>query len=102
MSNHNSNHNEKEHVHITSYLQNAVILVVLLFLTYLTVFVANIDFGKVSLAVALIIASVKATTVATYFMHLKYEKPFIRYMVLGVFVLFAIVIIITFFDYSFR
>ena len=98
----NSNHDNNEHVHITSYKQNAIILVVLLVLTYLTVFVANINFGKLSLAIALIVASVKATTVALYFMHLKYEKPFIRYMVLGVFALFAIVIIITFFDYSFR
>ncbi len=97
----NSNNN-KEHVHITSYKQNAIILVVLLVLTYITVFVANINFGKLSLAVAMIVASVKATTVSLYFMHLKYEKPFIRNMVLGVFALFAIVLIITFFDYSFR
>jgi cytochrome c oxidase subunit 4 len=35
-------------------------------------------------------------------MHLKYESLFIKLMVGGVFLLFALVVIITFIDYLFR
>ncbi|MFB6342454.1 cytochrome C oxidase subunit IV family protein [Saccharicrinis sp. FJH62] len=93
---------EKKQVHISSYYQLGIILVVLLFLTFLSVFVAAIHFGALSIVVALLVASIKGTTVATYFMHLKYEKPFMRIMVGGVFFLFALVILITFIDYFLR
>lgn len=55
------------------------ILVALLVLTVITVLVSSktgvVDFGAWSLAIALIVASVKAALVALYFMHLKYENP---------------------------
>lgn len=93
---------EKKHEHITSYTQLGTVLVALLFLTFLSVFVATLHFGALSIAVALLVASIKGSTVVTYFMHLKFEKPFMRIMVIGVFFLFALVIIITFIDYFFR
>jgi hypothetical protein len=35
-------------------------------------------------------------------MHIRFESLFLKMMILGVFVLFALVIIITFIDYLFR
>ncbi len=98
-----SNKSTKDHNnHVTSYFDNAVVLVVLLVLTVITVLVGSLHLGKLAVAVALVMASIKATIVATYFMHLKYEPTYIKYTVLGVFVVLAVIIIFTFFDYSFR
>lgn len=51
--------------------------VALLALTALTVAIYEIDFGAIDIWVALGIATLKATLVGVYFMHLRYEKPFI-------------------------
>lgn len=51
-------------------------LVLLLLLTVLTVAASEVDFGAASIWIALIIATTKATLVALYFMHLRYDKPF--------------------------
>jgi len=48
----------------------------LLVLTYLTVTATYVDFGKLNLWIAMIIATVKASLVALYFMHLRYDHPF--------------------------
>ncbi len=88
--------------HITSYFSNGVVLVALLLLTFISVFVAEQELGNLTITVALGVACIKGITVVLNFMHLKNESKFMKYMVLGVFVLFAIVLIITFFDYSFR
>lgn len=91
-----------KHTHITSYVANGTVLVVLLFLTFLSVFVAEQHLGALTITVALGVACIKGITVILNFMHLKHESRFMKFMVLGVFVLFAIVLIITFIDYSFR
>lgn len=88
--------------HITSYFTLGSVLVVLLTLTFITIAVTGIELGALTVATALIIACVKGYIVLTYFMHLKFEEPFFRYMVGGVFVLFALIIIFTFVDYAFR
>ena len=93
---------DKEKHHISSYTSHAVILIALLVLTFITVFVSEINFGTFSVGVALIIASVKATNVLTYFMHLKYDKKYIKAMVAFVFSIFVVVLVITFLDYSYR
>ncbi|HEX2734670.1 MAG TPA: cytochrome C oxidase subunit IV family protein [Polyangiaceae bacterium] len=49
----------------------------LLFLTAVTVWVTMADLGRTgNLIVAMVIATIKATMVCTYFMHLKWDKPF--------------------------
>lgn len=50
------------------------VFVALLFLTALTVWVAQIDFGSLNAFIAMAVASVKACLVALYFMHLKYDE----------------------------
>ncbi len=51
-------------------------LACLLVLTYVTVAVTDYDFGNFNLWIAMAIATVKASLVALYFMHLRYDKPF--------------------------
>lgn len=94
---------DQEHKpHISSYYSHGIVLIILLVLTAITVEVADLELGPLSVFTALIIASIKGTTVLTYFMHLKYDKPIFRIMVAGVFILFALIIGITFIDYVFR
>lgn len=88
--------------HISTYTSHGIILVILLTLTLISVMVTGFHFGAFSVAVALIIASIKVVTVITYFMHMKFESLFMKLMVAGVFVLFALVVIITFIDYLLR
>ena len=88
--------------HITSYTLNGTVLLILLLLTSITILAIKFHFGAFTVAVALIIACVKAAIVLTYFMHLKFENLLLRLMVGGVFLLFAIVVGITFIDYYFR
>jgi len=89
-------------IHISSYFSHAVVLIILLTLTTISVSVTGWHLGALTVAVALIIASFKAGTVITYFMHLKFESLFLKLLITGVFVLYALVIIITFIDYLLR
>ncbi|WP_423129153.1 cytochrome C oxidase subunit IV family protein [Gaoshiqia sp. Z1-71] len=93
---------ENEKHHIVSYRTYFFILLALLAFTFLSIMITGIELGELTVAAALVFASVKSYLVLTYFMHLKYDKPYIRLMVGFVFMLFLAVIIITFFDYSFR
>lgn len=93
---------KKEEIHISSYTTNAVVLIILLTLTCISVLVTGWHLGPFSVAAALLIASIKVKTVITHFMHAKFESLFLKAMITGVFVLFAIVIVITFIDYYLR
>ncbi len=57
----------------SSYKQYVNIGILLMVLTVITVAAAQFDFGVLNVPIALLIASVKATFVALYFMHLKHE-----------------------------
>jgi cytochrome c oxidase subunit 4 len=53
------------------------VLAVLLVLTILTVSVTSVDLGQQgNLVVAMVIATIKAGLVVTYFMHLRWDKRF--------------------------
>lgn len=88
--------------HISSDTLNWKVLLVLLLLTTISILAIKIHLGAYTVALALLLASIKVTIVLTYFMHLKFENFLLRAMVGGVFLLFAIVIAITFIDYYFR
>jgi cytochrome c oxidase subunit 4 len=91
-----------EKPHISTYASHGTVLTVLLSLTALSVGMAELHLGSISVAVALLVASVKGTTVLTYFMHLKYESLFFKIMVTGVFGMYLLIIVFLFFDYLFR
>jgi cytochrome c oxidase subunit IV len=93
---------KQEEAHVSSYFSHAVVLVLLLTLTTISVLVTGWHLGALTVAVALIIASIKAGTVITYFMHMKFESLFLKLLIIGVFVLYVLVILITFIDYLLR
>jgi cytochrome c oxidase subunit IV len=93
---------EQEKVHITPYSVYKVVLVILLFLTAITILVTWVDAGSFTVAIALGVASVKATLVLLYFMHLKFDNWLIKAFVALVFLLLVIIFVVTFFDYLFR
>ena len=64
------------HIHVTPVQLLIAVFVALLTLTALTVFSAGFDLGPLNIWVAMGIATVKATLVALYFMHLRYDNPF--------------------------
>ena len=69
----------------------AAIALLLLVLTFITVWVADMDFGKINIWIALSIAVLKGSLVVLFFMHLKYDRPFngiIFVMALGLVALF--------------
>lgn len=93
---------DHEEVHVSSYASLAKVLVALLILTTISVSATGWHLGAITAAVALVIASIKVGTVITYFMHMKFESLFLKLLVTGVFLIFALVIIITFIDYLLR
>lgn len=55
----------------------------LLVLTVVTVAVRWVDLGEINIAIALGIAALKATLVALFFMHLRWDKPFNSFTFVG-------------------
>ena len=93
---------ENSKTHITNYSVYLKVLASLLLLTAITVGVAWFHFENWTIIVAMLIASLKAFLVLTFFMHLKYEKLVLKLMVGMVFLLLVVVFVILFFDYWFR
>ncbi len=93
---------EKEKHHIVSYKSYFYILVTLIALTFMSIGITKINLGEYSVLGAMIFATIKSILVLTWFMHLKFDQPFLRIMVGFVVLLFLAVIFITFLDYYFR
>lgn len=85
--------------HITPYSVYVKVLIALLTLTIITVTATHYHLGAFTVALALIIACVKAGTVLTFFMHLKFDEIILRVFVIMVFALLTVVIVITLLDY---
>jgi cytochrome c oxidase subunit 4 len=88
--------------HIVPYRVYVIVLVALIALTLLSIGITNIELGKYTVAGALIFAAVKSFLVLTYFMHLKYDKLYIKLMVGFVFAILLVTIVVTFLDYLYR
>jgi cytochrome c oxidase subunit 4 len=67
---------ERGFVHIVPVPLLLAVWMGLMVLTVVTVAATSIDWGKFNLWLAMLIATVKASLVALYFMHLRYDKPF--------------------------
>jgi cytochrome c oxidase subunit 4 len=91
-----------EQPHILSYGTLALVLGMLLVLTGVTVAVSYKHMGFWNVPIALTIASLKASLVLLFFMHLKYEGRIIRYSFLSTVTFLAIMIGFTFWDVAFR
>lgn len=88
--------------HIIELRVLALIWVLLLNLTIITVVASTFHFGRLNIWVAVAIATIKSSLVLMYFMHLRYErKIFTYFFLLGVLIL-ALFIGFVFFDISYR
>ncbi|GIK21300.1 MAG: cytochrome-c oxidase [Ignavibacteriota bacterium] len=84
-----------------SYGNYILVWLALMALTAVTVAVAGINLGGLTVATALIIASVKAYLVLTIFMHLKSESKIFRVFVAVALIFLLVSFILLFSDYSF-
>lgn len=73
---HSASDDDRVHVHIASVRAYVVIFLALIALTMLTVAVSYVHLGPLNLAVAIVIASIKAALVILFFMHLKDDARF--------------------------
>lgn len=96
-------HEEGEvHVHVNSPLFMIAIFAALIVLTVLTVAVSYVDLGSANTFVAILVATMKATLVATFFMHLKGDKAIHSIIFIGSFVFLIIFVGLTNDDLSTR
>lgn len=94
---HNHDHTQQNH----GYGVYILVWMALMALTGITVAVAGINLGGLTIATALVIASVKTYLVLTIFMHLRSESTTFRVFI-GVALLFLLIsFILLFSDYSF-
>jgi cytochrome c oxidase subunit 4 len=83
------------HAHISGFGFLVGIFAALIVCTVLTVAVSYVDLGSANLVVAVIIATIKASLVSVFFMHLRHDKPFhsvifvAAFVFLGVFLLYT-------------
>lgn len=96
--------NSHQEEHITSYAEHFGTWVALIILTFMTIFISVYasDLRTLSVAMALLIATVKATVVGYYFMHLKYDKKMYRMMMIVVLSLFTFFLFMVILDYLTR
>lgn len=94
-------HTHPNEHHITGPKTYFKVLLALIVLTVVTVWVAQFDFGSLNTIVALLIASIKGTLVALFFMHLRHDK-FSAIIFVGGLLFLAIFLIFTLFDIDTR
>lgn len=94
--------NTQSQAHHISYGTYIMVWLGLVALTAVTVSVAGLNLGTITLTVALLIATAKTILVMNYFMHVKYEHTVFKIFIAVCIVTFIIMISLTFFDLSFR
>ncbi len=90
------------HGHIIPYQTFIRVWLVLLALTALLVFTAKVYHEALSVYAMLVITPLKAGLVFFYFMHLKYEKPFLKALILMTLASLILFISFVFLDLSYR
>lgn len=93
------NHTEKNAPTYGTYI---MVWLGLVALTSITVSVAGLHLGSLTLVTAIIIACIKTILVASYFMHIKFEARVFKGFVFVCIITFIIFVILTFTDYSYR
>src|SRR5262245_48548822 len=99
--------NEQRHghhdeiAHVTPVRLLLLIWGALMVLTVITVAVTMVDLGsQVNLVIAMAIATIKAGLVVTYFMHLRWDRPFHTLIFLGSLLFVSLFISMTLLDKS--
>jgi cytochrome c oxidase subunit IV len=98
-----SAHAHEHHVHGGPKIYGAI-LVALLILTGITVGASYINFGSptANVVIAVTIATIKASLVGLFFMHLKYDKASSAVIFLGSFMFLGLLLLFSFWDISSR
>lgn len=78
------------------------ILVALLILTVITVTAASFDFGSANVIIAVLIATVKATLVALFFMHLRHDNAINSIIFLSALLFLSFLLILCLIDVNSR
>ncbi|MGD0674235.1 MAG: cytochrome C oxidase subunit IV family protein [Polyangiaceae bacterium] len=86
------------HAHVSSVQFYCGIFAALVLLTFATVKVSYYDFGSLNIIVALLIATVKASLVAAFFMHLRHDSLFNTLALLASIFFLALFILLTYDD----
>ena len=86
------------HHHVSSPAMFMSVLLALLFLTFVTVAVAQFDFGSANMLIAMAIASFKASLVILFFMHLKWDTAINKIVFLSSFLFLSLLFIFTLAD----
>jgi cytochrome c oxidase subunit 4 len=90
------------HAHIAPTMFYIGVFAALIVLTVITVAVSYVDLGAANTVVAMVVATVKASLVAAFFMHLTHDKPFNTLCLVGSFVFLGIFFFLTNEDMSTR
>ena len=88
--------------HVTPLRTYLAVFCTLLFLTAITIYSSQFDFGWFNIILALIIASVKSTLVLLFFMHLYYDNKINLAFILASVIFLGIFIGLTMIDTSYR
>ena len=89
--------------HVANIRLYATILLVLVLGTAVTVAASNVDLGRPgNIALAMLIASAKASAVAAFFMHLKWDRGWIWLFVIYPLCLFGILLFALWPDIAYR
>lgn len=103
---HNDGHGHGElqmgHHHVSSSAMFMNVLLVLLVLTVITVGASRIDFGPANMLIAMLIASVKASLVILFFMHVKWDTAINKIVFLSSFLFLSLLFIFTLADQATR
>ncbi len=95
-------HDGKVRPHVAPALFYWGILGALVVLTAITVGVSYVDFGAGNTVIAMVVATIKATLVATFFMHLAHDKKFNSVILVMSFVFLGVFLFLTNEDISMR
>ncbi len=101
---HDHGHGELQmgHHHVSSSQMFVNVLLALLVLTVITVGASRFDFGSANLLIAMLIASVKASLVIAFFMHVKWDTAINKIVFLGSFLFLSLLFIFTLADQATR
>jgi cytochrome c oxidase subunit IV len=90
------------HHHISTPQLFRNVLITLLVLTAITVAVSRVDFGSANMLIAMAIASVKASLVIAFFMHMKWDTGINKITFLSAFLFLSLLFIFTLADQATR
>ena len=93
---------DSHHTHVCSAFLFTGVFVALLFLTFVTVFIAQFDFGGANMLIAMGVAAVKASLVLSVFMHLKWDTAINNIAFLGSLIFLSLLFLFTLADHGTR